>query len=237
MPLAVLVTVGFGLLIGLPALRLRADYFAIATIALAEVVRIFAQNARSLTDGNQGLSCSEDDPSLCYFSQWRDVSDSINEFVADNIWSDPESTFPLFLVIWVVVILATFGLTYVTNSPWGRVLRAIREDEDAARALGKNTLSYKLQSLAVSAVARRARRLLLRAQRRGALSAGVRAARHVLRLQRPHPRRARQLQGRRVRGDPVLVRARGHAVHRPAGSAVHGDTDGRAAAVRSPGPC
>ena len=44
LPLAILVTVGFGLLIGLPSLRLRADYFAIATIALAEVLRIFAQN-------------------------------------------------------------------------------------------------------------------------------------------------------------------------------------------------
>lgn len=151
LPLAILITIAFGLLIGLPALRLRADYFAIATIALAEVVRIFAQNARSLTDGNQGLSCNEDDASLCYFSDWRDVSESINDFVSNTFWSDPESTFPLLLVVWGTVILATFGLTYVTNSPWGRVLRAIREDEDAARALGKNTLSYKLQSLAVSA--------------------------------------------------------------------------------------
>jgi branched-chain amino acid transport system permease protein len=151
LPLAVLITIAFGLLIGLPALRLRADYFAIATIAMAEVVRIFAQNARSLTGGNQGISCSDDDPGLCYFTSWRDVSDSINEWISSNIWSDPDSSFPLFLVVWVTVIIATFALTYVTNSPWGRVLRAIREDEDAARALGKNTLSYKLQSLAVSA--------------------------------------------------------------------------------------
>jgi branched-chain amino acid transport system permease protein len=151
LPLAVLVTIAFGLLIGLPALRLRADYFAIATIAMAEMVRLFAQNARSLTGGNQGLSCSDEDASLCYFNDWREVSDSINDFVSANLWSDPDSAFPLFLVVWVTVIIATFGLTYLTNSPWGRVLRAIREDEDAARALGKNTLSYKLQSLAVSA--------------------------------------------------------------------------------------
>ena len=61
LPIAVLVTIGFGLLIGLPALRLRADYFAIATIAMAEVVRIFAQNARGLTGGNQGLFCEQGD--------------------------------------------------------------------------------------------------------------------------------------------------------------------------------
>lgn len=151
LPVAVLVTIGFGMIVGLPALRLRADYFAIATIALAEVVRLFAQNARDLTGGNQGLSCSDDDPGLCYFNQWRDVSDSINEFVESTFWSDPEPLFPLLLVIWAVVVIATFGLQYVTNTPWGRVLRAIREDEDAALALGKNSLRFKLQSLAISA--------------------------------------------------------------------------------------
>jgi branched-chain amino acid transport system permease protein len=59
--------------------------------------------------------------------------------------------FPLLLVVWATVIAATFALTYLTNSPWGRVLRAIREDEDAALALGKNTLRFKLQSLSISA--------------------------------------------------------------------------------------
>jgi branched-chain amino acid transport system permease protein len=152
LPLAILITMGFGVLIGLPALRLRADYFAIATIAMAEVVRLFAQNARDLTGGNQGLDCAQDDPSLCYFSSWRDVSGSINDFVESTFWSDPPSFFPLFLVVWVVAIIATFGLSYLQGSPWGRVLRAIREDEDAARALGKNTLRFKLQSLAIAAL-------------------------------------------------------------------------------------
>jgi branched-chain amino acid transport system permease protein len=152
LPLAVLITMGFGVLIGLPALRLRADYFAIATIAMAEVVRFVAQNARGLTGGNQGFACSDDDPSLCYFNTWRDISDSINEFVETTFWSDPPSYFPLFLVVWVVAIIGTFGLSYLQKSPWGRVLRAIREDEDAARALGKNTLRFKLQSLAISAL-------------------------------------------------------------------------------------
>ncbi len=151
LPASVLITIGFGMIVGLPALRLRADYFAIATIALAEVVRLTAQNARDLTGGNQGLSCSDDDAGLCYFNEWRDVSDSINSFIESTIWSDPEQLFPLLLVTWAVVLIATVGLTYVTNTPWGRVLRAVREDEDAALALGKNALRYKLQSLAISA--------------------------------------------------------------------------------------
>ncbi len=150
LPLAVLTAIAFGLIIGLPALRLRADYFAIATIGLAEVVRLVAQNARGLTGGNQGLFCKEDDASVCYPDAWADVSESINGWI-ENFWPEVPTLFPLFLVIWVTAIIATFGLSYVTNSPWGRVLRAIREDEDAARALGKNTLSYKLQSISIAA--------------------------------------------------------------------------------------
>ncbi|CAN5536729.1 branched-chain amino acid ABC transporter permease [soil metagenome] len=150
MPLAVLTAIAFGLIIGLPALRLRADYFAIATIGLAEAVRLFAQNARDLTGGNQGIFCKEGDASTCYPDAWANVSRSINDWVS-GFWPDVPTLFPLFLVIWATVIIATFGLSYLTNSPWGRVLRAIREDEDAARALGKNTLAYKLQSISIAA--------------------------------------------------------------------------------------
>jgi len=147
-PLAVLAAILFGLLIGLPSLRLRADYFAIATLAMAEVVRLFAQNARSLTGGNQGLFC--------------DLAGSINDFLANLGWSGtssgsglaswngPNNLFPLLIVVWISVVLVALGLIYITRSPWGRVLRAVREDEDAARALGKNALSYKLQSLAIA---------------------------------------------------------------------------------------
>jgi branched-chain amino acid transport system permease protein len=151
LPVSVLITMLFGVIVGLPSLRLRADYLAIATIAMAEVVRLFAQNARGLTGGNQGLFCKPEDPSVCFNTAWRNVSDSIESFFA-NFWSDVPSLFPLLIVIWVVVVLATLGLRYLQRTPWGRVLRAIREDEDAARSLGKNTLVYKLQSLAISAL-------------------------------------------------------------------------------------
>jgi branched-chain amino acid transport system permease protein len=150
LPFAVLAAMIFGVIVGLPSLRLRADYFAIATIAMAEVVRLFAQNARGLTGGNQGLFCETGNASNCYPNAWRDVSESINNFVS-NFWSDPDALFPLLLVIWVTVGVAAFALTRLQGTPWGRVLRAIREDEDAAQALGKNTLFYKLQSLAISA--------------------------------------------------------------------------------------
>jgi branched-chain amino acid transport system permease protein len=151
LPISIVVTVAFGLLIGLPSLRLRADYLAIATIAAAEVIRLVAQNARDLTNGNEGLTCDEDDFSKCYDSEWLNISDTIEGWFVDLGWSDPETLAPLFLVVWVTVILVTIGLVFVQRTPWGRVLRAVREDEDAARALGKNAFAYKLQSLGISA--------------------------------------------------------------------------------------
>ena len=152
LPIAVLVTMAFGMLIGLPSLRLRADYFAIVTLATAEVVRLAAQNARGLTGGNKGLYCEyEGGDQVCFDDSWRSVSDSILGFV-ENFWGDPETLLPLLLVVWGTVAVGIVGLSYVQRTPWGRVLRAIREDEDAVRALGKNTLLYKLQSLAISAM-------------------------------------------------------------------------------------
>jgi len=143
MPTAILITIAFGLLVGLPSLRLRADYFAIATIAAAEIVRYSAQNARGLTGGNQGL--------LGFDDTWNDISDTMQGWLESAGWSDPETLFPLLIVVWASAAVLTVALHFLQNSPWGRVLRAIREDEDAARALGKNTLAYKLQSLAIAA--------------------------------------------------------------------------------------
>jgi branched-chain amino acid transport system permease protein len=142
LPLAVLITIAFGLLVGLPSLRLRADYFAIATIAAAEAVRLFALNARDLTGGNQGL--------IGFSDEWDSVSMTIEGWLQDLGWSDPETLFPLLIVVWITAAILTVALRFVQDTPWGRVLRAIREDEDAARALGKNALSYKLQSLAIA---------------------------------------------------------------------------------------
>jgi branched-chain amino acid transport system permease protein len=144
LPAAMLIAMAFGLLVGLPSLRLRADYFAIATIAAAEIVRYAAQNARGLTGGNQGI--------LGFDDTWNNLSNTINGWLENAGWSNPEILFPLLVVVWVVAAIATVALHFMQRSPWGRVLRAIREDEDAARALGKNTLAYKLQSLAIAAM-------------------------------------------------------------------------------------
>jgi branched-chain amino acid transport system permease protein len=141
LPTAIGIAMLAGVLIGLPSLRLRTDYFAIATIAFAEIVRYTAQNARGLTGGNQGL--------LGFDDEWIDVSDTILGWLPESM--EDQFLLPLLIVTWLTLGVLTLLLVLAQRSPWGRVLRAIREDEDAARALGKNAFAYKLQSIAISA--------------------------------------------------------------------------------------
>ena len=153
LPISMLITMAVGLLVGLPALRLRSDYLAIATIAFSEVVRIAIQNSDSLTGGNQGTISLELENERFFTDTWFTISDWISANIFDQIGlTDPDFlNLPLLAVIWLTLALIAFGLSRLVRSPWGRVLRAVREDEDAARALGKNVFAYKLQSLAIAA--------------------------------------------------------------------------------------
>lgn len=154
LPLSMLITVIVGLLIGLPAVRLRADYLAIATIAFSEVIRITVQNARGLTGGNQGTISLELDNGRFFNQTWQDISAWMTDNLFDPIGLSGSDyiNLPLLVVVWVTLLVLAFGLARLVRSPWGRVLRAVREDEDAARALGKNAFFYKLQSLSIAAL-------------------------------------------------------------------------------------
>ncbi len=129
-------------LVGLPSLRLRADYFAISTLAFSEIVRYVADNWDGLTGGNLGL--------FGYTDSWNDASGRIDGWL-EHLGITPHFLLPLLVVnVALLLVLAAF-VALLVRSPWGRVLEAIREDEDAARALGKNTFVYKLQSLSIAA--------------------------------------------------------------------------------------
>jgi len=143
MPAAIAASMVAAILVGLPSLRLRADYFAITTLAFSEIVRYLTDNTRSLTNGSQGL--------LGYSGGWVTLSVRFGGWLNDHGVHVTNFLFPLLLVSWALLIALALLVAAVVRTPWGRVLRAIREDEDAARALGKNTLAYKLQSLALSA--------------------------------------------------------------------------------------
>jgi len=140
---AIAVAVAFAMVIGMSSLRLRADYFSIATLAAAEAVRMFAQNAQGVTGGNQGL--------YGFDRAWADASRQIQDWLSAIGIGDANGLLPLLLVVWLVALVAIVALRFLQRSPWGRVLRAIREDEDAARSLGKNALRFRLQSLAIAA--------------------------------------------------------------------------------------
>jgi branched-chain amino acid transport system permease protein len=120
-----------GLLIAMPILRLRADYFAIATLALAEIIRLALTNAQSLTAGTIGVI------------QIPRPFDSL-------VSGDPELSDLSMALLAVAVLLAVFlVLEYLTRAPWGRVLRGIREDEEATLTLGKNVFSFRLQAFVI----------------------------------------------------------------------------------------
>ena len=108
-----------------------------------EIVRYMADEQRELTGGNQGL--------LGYNSEWFSLSIRLENWLRGHGLDVPSFLFPLALVSWALVLVLALLCALLVRTPWGRVLRAIREDEDGARALGKNTLVYKLQSLALAA--------------------------------------------------------------------------------------
>ncbi|GAA3451452.1 branched-chain amino acid ABC transporter permease [Dactylosporangium matsuzakiense] len=136
------------LLLGIPTLRLRADYLAIVTIAAAEIIRLFyrATDLRKWTgasDGLQGFSQDFYDLSPFQGSKGVNIADIIT-FTDRELW--------VLLVGWVLVALSCLVVWLLMKSPWGRVLKAIREDEDAVRSLGKSVFSYKMQSLVLGGV-------------------------------------------------------------------------------------
>lgn len=139
LPAATLIAVAFAVLLGLPTLRLRTHYFAIATIAFAEIVRYVIQNADGLTGGSQGV--------LGFEIAWQTIALSLQ---ADLGLAPELALVPLLIVAWVTLAVLFAVLLALGRSPWGRMLRAVREDEDAVRALGKNAYAYKLQSFAVA---------------------------------------------------------------------------------------
>jgi branched-chain amino acid transport system permease protein len=140
-PAAIVVAVAAGVLVGLPSLRLRADYFGIVTIAFSEIVRYVFQNS-AFAGGNQGV--------IGYDAEWRAFQVWASERLA-TIGLGEAGQVPLLFAVWAALILCLAALKALQLSPWGRVLKAIREDEDAAAALGKNVFAFKLQSLGIAA--------------------------------------------------------------------------------------
>lgn len=148
MLVGVAMSVLLALLLGLPTLRLRADYLAIVTIASSEIIRLVARSAalREYSGGSNGING--------FSGQFYELSpfDPGREYRFGPVFFSNGRLLFVTLVTWGMVALAAVVVWLLMRSPWGRVLRAIREDEDAARALGKSAYSFKMQSLILGGI-------------------------------------------------------------------------------------
>lgn len=143
----------FAVLLGLPTLRLRADYLAITTIAFGEIVRYVALNATALTGGSQGTINLAGAGNIAYYNTaWSAFQARAREWLAALIGSAATPDATMLVLVWAVALAAVVAVWLLGRSPWGRVLRSLREDEDAAASLGKNVFAYKLQALVAGAV-------------------------------------------------------------------------------------
>jgi len=123
----------FGIAITLPAIRIREIYFAIITIAAAEIIRIIIRNEKAI--GGKF-------PQLGIFNipLLFDLSYEMHKIVS-------------FLLLVLAVLCIYFILQFIIYSmPFGRILKAIREDEDAVKALGKDPVRYKLIAFSIGAM-------------------------------------------------------------------------------------
>ena len=159
MPLAafagLLVAVLFSLVLGIPSLRLRADYLAIATVAGGEIVRYLALNLQGLTGGPIGSIGMLGPSQLAQYNQsWDALLRPIVAALERNPVLAPAASrdFAMLLIVWVTALILLVVFWLMVRSPWGRMMRAIREDEDAAAAVGKNVFRAKLQVLILGAL-------------------------------------------------------------------------------------
>lgn len=196
------------IVVGVPTLRLRSDYLAIVTIALAELVRLVVRSVTHKdkfggSDGLKGFATGFHELSpidsagdrygigplqahgtmrIALFVFWIAVSLGIAYAVSHARWKEsrPERVrlgtaviglvlfgvllklfeyfdylgFELWVLIigWTVVAICAVFVWALMRSPWGRVLKGIREDEEAVRSLGKNVFGYKMSALVIGAL-------------------------------------------------------------------------------------
>ncbi len=132
-PLAVIVAVFAGVVLGLPVLRMRGDYLAIVTLGFGEIIRIVVLSdwLAPILGGPEGIQ--------------RIAQPTIGSLIFNNQQK-------LFYVIVIGILIAGFVATRLKDSHLGRSWMALREDEDVAQAMGINKVSTKLLAFAMGAL-------------------------------------------------------------------------------------
>lgn len=128
-PLGIILGVLFSLcaavFIGIPALRLRGDYFAIATLGFAEIIRVMLNSVEEFSGTPEHVSS-------IFKGEFRGQLE--------------------LLLVFIILVVSFLILRKLSRSPFGRVLRAIRDDEDAASAVGKDPMTFKLRAFMIGAL-------------------------------------------------------------------------------------
>jgi ABC-type branched-subunit amino acid transport system permease subunit len=172
---ALLLAAAFGWALAYPTARLRTDYFAIVTISLGEIVRVLLAGEPLLRVGAVGNAIGISSYPLPFEDMWFCGSEKsgpdTNWVSPDACRDDPNLTdtpayligewlnlgepapymFLLMIMSVVAVILVWILLNRILSSPWGRILKAIREDEEVAQHHGHDVLTHKAASLALGA--------------------------------------------------------------------------------------
>jgi len=130
-PPALLMTVIVRVIIGAPTLRLRSDYLAVVTLGSGEIIRIIARNMKDLTGGASGLIGIKR-PSF-FGLELNQISH-------------------YYYVFLILVLLALFASNRLENSRIGRAWKYVRDDEDAAEAMGINRTAVKLSAYIIGAL-------------------------------------------------------------------------------------
>jgi len=143
-PLAALLAALCGILLGAPTLRLRGDYLAIVTLGFGEIIRILMRNLDrpvNITNGPKGISGV--DPVSLFGVRFSGMHDFFGLRVS--------SLYLYYYLFAALILLILFICIRLQHSRIGRAWHAIREDEDAARAMGINLRNYKLLAFSIGA--------------------------------------------------------------------------------------
>ena len=178
---AVLLAAAFGWALAYPTARLRMDYFAIVTISLGEIVRVLLAGEPLLRVGSIGSAIGISKYTLPLKQWWfcgsgvsigpdsdyisadacrndelllgpaNKVGELLNLSDVNGVVEPAPYMFLLAVMGMVSVVLVWWLLETILSSPWGRILKAIREDEEVAQHHGHDVLSHKAASLALGA--------------------------------------------------------------------------------------
>lgn len=149
---ALALAVIYALLLGIPTLKLGPDYLAMVTLAAAEIIRIIGRSTAmtNFTGGSAGISPQDFTEK---FESLSPLPDGSTTFLLWTYSNNIANSWWLRIVAWVLVVIAALLCWRWFHSPWGRMLKGIREDENAIRSLGKPVTRYKMESLILGGAA------------------------------------------------------------------------------------